>query len=589
MEICRIPATIMLMLLHLFALQGCTNNKLNNGAITGSTSGVSSVAAPPNNNSGSLQLSMVLPDTQNPGTVLDLLGDGSGSVGAYCIPTNNSTSGASSCSCSYSYTNTNGNGVSFEMPTIYIEANMIRCQYSGIPSTVSSVTVKIHLTNSNTYTNAITYNPNGGGNSLDATSSTSFVLASRYQCRDIVWIPYLLDPGTASSSKVYDPFQSEDPHLTYPFNFYTSNIGGAYAQYAGSAVSYWNCPSIPNDSAAGMNLTVYSVAPDSSGSKLVYPPSGSVFDRSTFYLAKSPTGAFTVPVNSYIAPNIVSVTATGSVSGISQGPPPPMGYGAAPVATGTNSETCPSTAIPQGFHWVKVWLFRASAPARNYLYSSALQQLASVSCNPGNWTVAPYANQSIYSDCAGSQPLTSTGALASRILGTKSCVNVSPGGTSNASQNLLPAYSTYKFDLGTDAWSSTGASSYSCTHASNFDPMHICGNSPGGVAYDTAFSLAPIDLSSRYDFLFVVSPVNEMATDMKSSSNTSNIYTPYRFMSAADCQSADPDNPSNLGDCSVGHKLTYGIKWHDVGLNGDPPASDPNRPGTFPICAIQPN
>lgn len=611
-------------------LQGCTNNFI---AAVRSTS-LSSVnvpnpttAANPNSASSPLTLSQVLPDTQNPTTVFDLVGDGTGAMTQYCTwvggasPSSSSGSGSgasatSTCACSYSYTNTDGSTVSFEMPTIYIEANMIRCQATGIPSSISYVTVKIHLTNSDSYTNSINYNIGSGGSSLDTSNTASFLLAQRFQCKDIVWIPYLLDPGNATSSKMYDPFQSDNPHLTYPFNFYTTNLGGAISAYAASSSNnYWNCPAIPNDTNAGMNLTVYSEAPDTSGSKLIYPASGSVFDRSTFYLAKSPSGVFTVPVNAYIAPNVLTAAqasatpypssspeASPGSSSSTSGPPPPMGYGAAPVATGTSSETCPTTTIPSGYHWVKIWLFRASIAARNYLYSTELQQLGAVSCNPGMWT----NGQAIYAGCGASQPLDDTlGAkpLATRILGTRMCIDLEEysvpvtkiaGGTTQNNGSLFGAFAGYGFRPGSDYWAPAAASIYSCGGSSQLDPMHICSTIPGTAItvftpYSSTFSLAPIDQTSRYDFLFVVSPVNVMASDMKSGSNTSNIYTPYRFMASTDCQSADPDNPSTAGDCSINHKITYGIKWHDVGLNGDPPASDPNRAGTFPICALQPD
>ena len=110
------------------------------------------------------------------------------------------------------------------------------------------------------------------------------------------------------------------------------------------------------------------MGPDSGGSYLIYPPSGSTFDRSTFYLANAAAGVFTVPLNSYTAPTIVS-DGTGS----------PIGYGAAPIPSGTNQETCPdSVPIPTGFHWAKLWLFRADLPDRNYVVSPGAVKLGSV-------------------------------------------------------------------------------------------------------------------------------------------------------------------------------------------------------------------
>ena len=121
--------------------------------------------------------------------------------------------------------------------------------------------------------------------------------------------------------------------------------------------------------------------------------------------------------------------------------------------------------------------------------------------------------------------------------------------------------------------------------------MDLNGPTLSDVPKDTAPQQNDLDAGNpRYDFVFVVSPESVMAAQMENSSNTSNYpYIPYRFPNASDCQSPDPDNPLTVGDCNPSKIIHYGLKLHDVSTNGDPPASDPNRPGIFPMCVLQPN
>ncbi|MEO7161304.1 MAG: hypothetical protein ABI041_00145, partial [Bdellovibrionia bacterium] len=76
-------------------------------------------------------------------------------------------------------------------------------------------------------------------------------------------------------------------------------------------------------------------------------------------------------------------------------------------------------------------------------------------------------------------------------------------------------------------------------------------------------------------------------------------YQPYRFETDLDCidpltglASTDPDVTfaANPNYCKNSTSInTFGLKLHDVGSNGDAPASDPFRAGVFPVCALQPN
>jgi hypothetical protein len=628
---------------------GCTNNISLRGKIAGN-----SVQVPTTNsdNSGTFTLSRVVKNSLDPNGVLDLIGDGSGSFGSLCPSTGSGDAAASAtsptvCECSLSY-QTSGDSQQIFTPVIYHETNLLRCSYANLPSDTTSVDVSIHITTADTYSSIVKFNFSGTGVILDASNPDSFSNVIRYQCRDSVVVPYLFD------GSIYDPILSEDPHLSYPLNFYAVNLGGTISTYANSVsqnpdVIYWNCPSILNPFAYlttaaqttffennHLNMTIYSKA-FLNGSKLIYPPSGG-FDRSNFYLAKQKSGIFSVPVNAYIAPGVVTQEGTDHS---------PIGYGASPVSSGASGqETCPDTTatIPTGYHWVKVWLFRAHLLPRKYASygqqqsggtgntsgQTGLTSDISLICNPGNWAMdsAAITWQSIYAACPLSRTASKGGAgnpagprslsylassddfedldddhyLADRILGvgqTSMCVIMN----ANAGNYCASAGGTnYRPGPGCDSegfdfWSASATPNIDgLACKSNVDPFHVCssaGTEIGTIPYVTSdnFSLKNLDDDSgRYDYIFVVTPptvtVNDM-TDTAASTSSSLAYQPFRFKSNTDCLSTDPDNPISTGDCSLDNKIDYGLKLHDVSNSEDPGAEDPKRAGVFPVCALQ--
>jgi hypothetical protein len=127
----------------------------------------------------------------------------------------------------------------------------------------------------------------------------------------------------------------------------------------------------------------------------IYPVMNPTNDKHNFLVMREMSGAFNVPVNTMLAPNLNSAklndgipmtpdtattnSDTGAVS-IS-----PIGYGAAPIPLGNDIETCPDTSvvIPTGYKWKKLWLFRASLEDRKYSTSVKAAAWGSVACNPG--------------------------------------------------------------------------------------------------------------------------------------------------------------------------------------------------------------
>jgi hypothetical protein len=91
----------------------------------------------------------------------------------------------------------------------------------------------------------------------------------------------------------------------------------------------------------------------------------------------------------------------------------------------------------------------------------------------------------------------------------------------------------------------------------------------------------------RFDYLFVVSPETVMVNDFKNDRDAAKPYTPYRFYTATNCQSADPSNPA-AGDCLRQNTINYGFTFHDITQPGDGTGTDPGRLPAFPVCALQP-
>jgi hypothetical protein len=316
--------------------------------------------------------------------------------------------------------------------------------------------------------------------------------------------------------------------------------------------------------------------------------------RSTFYLSKMKTGIFTINVNAYIAPNIISqVSTTPNPQG---GGFPSLGWGASPRSTGAGVETCPAdtpttagvanpdyVTIPSGYHWVKVWLFRMTFSPRKYLKGANLANLGGLGCNPGKNS----SNVVEFPDCAGLAALGDGSGLPPALisLGLGMCLTPTYDGSGNLT-HLTPGGSdpTYSCSKQPVPW----ANPWSSTNTYGLD---VCNGS--GVATTTVpFDSAPTaevygneDSAAPYEFLFVTTPPSVNTSDMSNSASPIYArYAPMRFRVDSDCGAADPSG------CSTQYMLrNYGLKLHDVADAGDPPASDPSRAGVFPICALQPN
>ncbi len=622
----------------------CNNNS---GPQSPGGNGLQITASNPNslgNGTGSVgvfTLSNVVKDVINPTEVLDLIGDGSGAFGKLCTSIDgtdpNSTSSATACACTYKYNSNLHPNQTVDIPLIYHEANMIRCNYGSIiPAEINSFTVSLHQTAANQYSNPLTFNFSGSAVTLDPALASTFQMANRYLCKSIMMITSLFDPN------IYDPYQSEDPHFTFPLDYYTPSFGGAFEYYVNSGETTDSCPSIPDTS----SVPIFSQAP-LNGDNTIFPPKTTGPNRSTFYLARKPTSVFNTPINAKIAPSVISNADNKGNFSI-----PSLGYGAAHLSNGNSGqESCPNaTNIPAGFQWVKVWLFRASLGQRSsWLPTTSI----TIVCNPGDWNIAqPGADPvpgPMYAVCphdmsetgsnintnpdgqatpaaismaditnstyAGSYPRS---YLTSRVISANSqlaCVRLdaeqSPQSLENTGDpnncnkdSQIPGvgcgYDTQTGLIG-DFWDiilpptpAAGVAAAGCSATPLIDPLNICGNmpKPANTHHWTASPIInnltpspPFDLTQRYDFIYVVTPTSVNTSDILNPT-LGQPYYPFRYLTAADCPT---NNPNDTVNCPVTNAITtYAPKLHDIQTNGDPPASDPSRAGIFPICALQP-
>jgi hypothetical protein len=556
----------------------CTNGALGLKRRTSLTNVGSGVSRPP------LMVAQIVKNNSEPDRVLDLVGDGSDEMGKYCLSEGDGegASGSSSCKCVYSWTRSDGTRESAEVESVYHENNLLRCGYSGIvPKDVSVIKIKVLLSTLGAYSNEIDFGIDGTYGASDPTNPANFMRVQRYQCRDNATV-FQPTPGAngITSGLIYDPFQSDDPSFSYPLDFYTTNFGGSMAYFANLNTPNWNCPSNPDDSGFGLNFRIYSLQPAAgSTDRIINGPSRSdLTTRSNFYVSRTPTGVFKAPLNTYIAPQVLS-----------GGTIPPIGFGAYPIRTGTGTERCPDDTVsrPPGTRWVKIWQFRATLPRRTFLFSTAVQQVGAILCNPG----IPRA------DCGalnGGNVPNASGNMADRLLfdqqvcmqyqGSFQPCNRPGTGALSCSTNpganaLFGGYENFAY--GSDVWvpyRSCGAFT-----PIGGDPLGFCTpTTPTAVPFEaiaTPRTYTPDTTNPRSDYLLVASPPDVNSSDMVQENSRATPYIPIRYPSLTSCQVADP-NPAN---CPGG--FSYGVDLYDVSVPSNPPAG--TRP-SFPLCALQP-
>lgn len=525
-------------------------------------------------------------------TALELIGSND-QISSFCVSSQSGSAiGQSSCKCSYQYENAGGSTVIENVETDYVEGNMIRCSMSSLANEhIAEVKIRIYVETIDLSSNAITVNFNSVNNALDLTSKNSYLEVKRTQCRDYIYIPNMF---CDFDECLYDPLQSESTRFSYPINFYGTNLGLAPLAMVERSVnnvefySKWDCAFDPNNPRDFENKNIYSVGPDNSGSKLIFPPTGGLFDRSTFYLAKERAGVFSVAINTLIAPGVL--TSSPDFMGTQpEGTFAPIGWGARPIVT-PSGEVCPETAqiIPPGYRWVKVWAFKGDLPPRRYVATNQqVLESGHIACNPSEFN----DGAAVFSDC-GVDPLNNianSNGLAARIfLSSLSCVNFEDQ-ASTVNDNAGTANNIFagEYVAGTDIFTKTRTSDFATPwnleDIASGDGLWDTENEQG-VAWSNTLFDGDLDQSqSRRDFLFVVSPAEIMYTTMVNKLPGYEPYYPYTFKRSEDCSAIDPD--SNATCQANADKKTFFDLW-SAEITDD--AQAPSQGNTYPICALQP-
>ncbi len=427
----------------------CTNHGVR--ISRGPSSTLSQVSA--TQTTGDFSLIQMSPDPISPGSVYALIGQNQ-EFEQYC------NSGTSTCECEFSYQQPGIGAQILNVTPTYVEADMIRCP-NQVPSGIESFDVRIRALPAQAggtiyHSNRLTYSLGNGNNTnlnsaiyLDLSDENSYVPVQRYQCRKREFIANPLD------KKIADPFQTVDPRVLYPFNYYTTNVsesllrmqrGVAGANGASTGDQSWECslnatpdsnlhwwanPAVysrtpcTNDFCSADGELMYPTASLSSGPvpALNFTSSNTAKRRSSFSLAKRAYGVFQTPLIAAIAPRdyLTSVYSTSTS---------PLGWAAKPVPAVNGSSSCPAIALPEGARWVKLWNFRAtSIPPSPVVADSISSSASTIGCRPAKSfascqralesTVDPYSRNFTRESGAGWTPLDSTlpaGTLSSRVV-----------------------------------------------------------------------------------------------------------------------------------------------------------------------------
>jgi hypothetical protein len=604
----------------IFAISSCTNIK----AVSSTASSNLNLANPIFGTSvGNFQLTTVLPSQSALGS-LDLVGQG-GEFATYCGTITN-------CLCEFTYQLPSVTGTTVTTSAIfYGEANLLRCTspvsgtdtYSIRVVVLSLAAASVSATPTATPTsyvdssNSISINLDSGAfagstSFLDLTNQASYLQVQRFQCRKQEFIPNSLD------NSIIDPFQSSDPKLIYPFNYYTTNVSASLLALQQAGDEAWDCSLNKTQDGSlhwWSNPNVFSASactdPFCSGdSQLIYPQNSLVSGqipqtnssangkrRSSFALASAPYGVFQIPLKAAVAPSPGAneyVTSTFSV----------IGYAAKVVATSTGS-ACPNITLPPKATWVKLWNFRATdITAPTVVTSSTAALNAGIACN---------ASQGLFQSCATPQTVAATATPFDRSLATTTTASVnftlaSRIGflASSSTSTGTPADACYQINSGSwvggaETWS---PSDFGFTATSTFNYSNVAGlpwniysaveglcadpnNSsvfratlsscqPSGdpaaiptssAPSDTVLGTTTLNTGNNYsDHLFVTSDVS--VNDVSTMSE----YTPVTYRQASDCSGTS----NSL--CTATQ-----IDWQSGLTAIDTPTGDV----VYPLCVVQ--
>lgn len=597
-----------------FSLLSCT--KLSRGlASTGLTG--DDVPLVGDYSGGTFMLYQVLASQQSAGSQYDLIGQ-AGQFDTYCPE-------ATSCMCEFIYEQ-GGATQTVQIAPTYQESNLLRCA-NQVPSGINTFKVRVVTTSGTDTSNTIDVNLSNGSFSgstlfLDLTNSESFVQAKRFQCRKHEFIENPLDTATI------DPFQSDDPRVIYPFNFYTTNVSESALQMQRLNNQTWECTLTATQDRSlhwWANANVYSASACtdsfcSGDGELMYPQTSLISGkipvnnaasvgkrRGSFWLAKQSYGVFQIPLQAAIAPSSYVASTYGVI-----------GYAAKPIPSTSGSSTCPAITLPPKATWVKIWNFRATdiTPPKKVTMTPS-STMTAIACAPQAISRFPTCSGGRTSagatfGTAISDPAVATGTgLASRIglldsqYGTaNACYNVDPSAWLDGDDNTNAWYerAPEKWEpspVGFGDPSATGGLPISqakglpwglystiataCVgadaptplwrYSTGGCPVTSPGNAPPtGTPADNQVTAVALSTDNYTDQIFVVTDPNVDDTAMRNQSSSVSQYYPVTYRTAAEC------NGVSRAGCAT-NPIDWNLNVKEVG--------NPNSADLFPLCALQ--
>ena len=317
-------------------------------------------------NHGIFEISLVTFD--DPTGSIDIVGNGTGEIGRVCGD-GSGLSGLTenNCFCLLHYGDDKQPG---HANAIYFENDIIRCPVNKAFGNKVQVQIQNIRTNEVSLVKQLDLSIPV---QQDLTNPDLFQKIQRYQCKPHVTIPNQFCKDAADSIQgkkkcMYDPFQSENINLTFPYNFYTDSVGFAMARRQGTYTSrkkqdnYWDCSfDLSENGPFWINPTIYSrkIYDRTSASLdegyIIYPHQRDFLskDRTTFHLARQAAGAMNIPVYSRIAP---TKKRDDGAAGISRLDTEFIGFAASPTRT-TSGWACQysNANLPRGFEWSLVF------------------------------------------------------------------------------------------------------------------------------------------------------------------------------------------------------------------------------------------
>lgn len=459
-----------------------------------------------------------------------------GQFDQYCSGTTSGITNA--CECEYSYTQNGIGAQTVDETPLYQETDLLRCA-NGVPAGITSFTAIVKTTNGTYQSNPITVtmnNNNFGGSQLflDLSNLNSYLQVQRFQCR-IRWTIGNMLQGTATNGMIYDPFQSEDPSIIYPFNFYTTSVGQSIVQIQATAGGSWDCTLTPAANYAlpsWANPLVFSQQPCTSdpfcsgegdGGQLMYPPtsltSGKIpvsvgstangHTRASFYLAQSSYGVFNQPLNAMAVPTgNTAPTTNGNTAGVA------IGYAAQSIPNSTGTSSCPNIQLPPNTYWVKVWGWRATnvTPSQYVQSTNSSYNSGGIACVAGGTSAsavfAGCTDQTSFNTTAGRTPasddvgilpfsptpldnITSPTAnqLASRVImaagGMNACYNIGGPNNVNPPSNFNINNASEVWQRGNFIFNQEINATYNTPYSSNSPPTWVEGSQSDWLAFVT--------------------------------------------------------------------------------------------------------